>query len=249
MSIFIFFKAERRFAKSQEDRREIQRRIVLLQQRMDELHAELERIPRGDDKYLALVTQEHACIKDNKRLCAEFEQFEKEERDNFSGLSNAVRDSHEKERTQAEKTKYWSIIGSVLGTVLGIIGSNINGNLHMKELRQLVRDAASASEAKTPEQLLHLLPVPADMKSETEFGEKERKRLQDLVEELVVELRKKPTEQHLPNLDVGDRLVIFPEHQMETLLDNQQQHLTKIIVASSIAIPICTWFLQKLFYM
>ena len=36
-----------------------------------------------------------------------------------------VRDSHEKERAQAEKTKYWSIIGSIIGTCIGIVGTTI----------------------------------------------------------------------------------------------------------------------------
>ena len=107
----IFMQAERRFAKSQEERREAQRQISSIQLKLQELHAELGRIPRGDDKYLDLITQEHAVIKDERRLRLEFQQVEKEERENFSSLSHTVRDSHEKERAQAEKTKYWSIIG------------------------------------------------------------------------------------------------------------------------------------------
>lgn len=38
-------------------------------------------------------------------------------------FSAAVRESHEKERTRAERTKNWSIIGSVLGALIGVIGS------------------------------------------------------------------------------------------------------------------------------
>lgn len=66
---------------------------------------------------------------------------EKEERDYFAALSSSVKDSHEKERAQAERTKYWSIIGSILGTVIGIIGSSFNNHLRMKELRQLIKDS------------------------------------------------------------------------------------------------------------
>ena len=52
-------------------------------------------------------------------------------------LSNAVRNSHEKERAQAEKTKYWSVIGSVIGACIGIIGTTINNRMRMRELRSI----------------------------------------------------------------------------------------------------------------
>ena len=69
---------------------------------------------------------EFQVLKDEKQYQEEFKQYEKTERECFSALSNAVRDSHEKERAQAEKTKYWSLLGSILGTCLGIIGTTIN---------------------------------------------------------------------------------------------------------------------------
>ena len=34
--------------------------------------------------------------------------------------------SHEKERAQAEKTKYWLVLGSILGACIGIVGTTIN---------------------------------------------------------------------------------------------------------------------------
>ena len=41
------------------------------------------------------------------------------ERRHFMEYSSAVRLSHEKERSRVERTKYWSIIGSVSGTIIG----------------------------------------------------------------------------------------------------------------------------------
>ena len=93
---------------------------------LKDIHLELEKTHRGEDRYLVLVTQEHQVLKDEKQLQEEFKQFEKTERECFSSLSNAVRDSHEKERAQAEKTKYWSVLGSILGTCIGIFGTTIN---------------------------------------------------------------------------------------------------------------------------
>lgn len=60
-----------------------------------------------------------------------------------------MRDSHEKERAQAEKTKYWSVIGSVVGTCLGILGTTINNRMRMRELRELVTSSASGEKMVT----------------------------------------------------------------------------------------------------
>jgi len=57
-----------------------------------------------------------------------------------------VRDSHEKERAQAEKTKYWSVLGSIIGTCIGIIGTTINNRMRMNELRRLVSQNSSVEE-------------------------------------------------------------------------------------------------------
>lgn len=90
-------------------------------------------------RYLHLITQEHAILKEERKLNADFALMEREERDSFTMLSSCVKESHEKERAQAERTKYWSIIGSIIGTIIGIAGSSINNEFKMKELRKLVR--------------------------------------------------------------------------------------------------------------
>ena len=87
-------------------------------------------------------------LKDEKELQEEFKQYEKTERECFSALSNAVRDSHEKERAQAEKTKYWSVLGSILGTCIGIFGTTINNRMRMNELRRLVSQNNAVEEIK-----------------------------------------------------------------------------------------------------
>ncbi|KAG8252553.1 Coiled-coil domain-containing protein 51 [Homalodisca vitripennis] len=71
---------------------------------------------------------------------------EQEERECFTFLSSSVKESHEKERAQAERTKYWSVIGSVVGTVIGVIGSSINNEFKMRELRKLVMESAAHSQ-------------------------------------------------------------------------------------------------------
>lgn len=79
----------------------------------------------------------------------QLQNLERLEREKFSRLSNAVRDSHEKERAQAEKTKYWSVLGSVIGTCLGVFGTTINNRYRMKELRTIVSDATKINDQES----------------------------------------------------------------------------------------------------
>jgi len=141
-------KYEKKFIETQELRRESQSKITDIQKKIKDIHLELEKTHRGEDRYLVLVTQEHQVLKDEKHLQEEFKQFEKTERECFSALSNAVRDSHEKERAQAEKTKYWSVLGSILGTCIGIFGTTINNRMRMNELRRLVSQNSTVEEIR-----------------------------------------------------------------------------------------------------
>lgn len=136
-------KTEKLFVKSQDDRRESQRQINEVDAKIKNIRTELERTNRGQDKYLELVTLEHQVLKEELMLKDQLSLQEREEREVFSKLSRAVRDSHESERAQAEKTKYLAILGSIIGTTIGVLGTTINNRLRMRELRQIVRDAAN----------------------------------------------------------------------------------------------------------
>lgn len=126
----------------QELRREKQDEIRDVQTRLKEIHVELDKTSRGEDRYLNLLTQEHALIKREKLLLDEFKQLERSERDCFTILSARLRESHEKERQRGERTKYWSIIGCLLGGALGITGTMINNKLRMRDLRQIVQETS-----------------------------------------------------------------------------------------------------------
>ena len=49
----------------------------------------------------------------------ELDVVEEKERDSFWELSGAMRDSYEKERARVERTKNWSLIGTVVGAIAG----------------------------------------------------------------------------------------------------------------------------------
>ena len=143
-------KEEKLFIQAQDQRRSTQTSINDVQAQLKTLRSELERTPRGEDKYLELITEEHSIIKEENALILQLQTLERTEREKFSKLSTAVRDSHEKERAQAEKTKYWSLLGSIIGTCLGVIGTTVNNRMRMRELRQIVTDSTKVSSTQEP---------------------------------------------------------------------------------------------------
>ncbi|XP_034235390.1 mitochondrial potassium channel-like [Thrips palmi] len=163
-------KAENRFITSQDARRNISKELAVVRDKLKDIYAELDQTSRGEDRYVTLITQEHKVLKDERRLAELFNCYEQEERENFSFLSSAVKESHEKERIQAERTKYWSIIGSIMGTMIGIAGSSINNEFKMRELRKLVKESAQATIASRQEADFpkDLLTITNDVKDVTQ---------------------------------------------------------------------------------
>jgi hypothetical protein len=135
--------AEHSFQQAQTKRRELQHQVTILHSKLKELHSALDKVQRGEERYLALLTEEYDVLREEKRLVTALSESERCERDRFTALSSAVRESHERERGRAERTKYWSIFGSVIGATIGIVGSSINNYRRNRELRSLVRDSAA----------------------------------------------------------------------------------------------------------
>jgi len=125
------------------ERRALQQQIMQLHVKLKELHAALDKVQRGEERYLALLTEEYEVLREEKRISAAMTNAEQTEREQFAALSSAVRESHERERARAERTKYWSVIGSVIGATIGIIGTTVNNYRRTRELKSLVRDSAS----------------------------------------------------------------------------------------------------------
>jgi len=82
----------------------------------------MEKLSRSDDAYFNLFKNEHDLVKKEKLAQLELKKQEEIERQLFSSLQLALRESQEKEKMRIEKTKYWSIIGSVVGALAGMIG-------------------------------------------------------------------------------------------------------------------------------
>ena len=112
-------KAEEGFLLARQQTQDAKLNLDERQQSLKEMRKKLDRCQRDDEHYLQYVTEEHQLLMDEKKFKRLYEQLEEAERVNFSNYSAAVRVSHEKERARAERTKYWSLIGSVSGTVIG----------------------------------------------------------------------------------------------------------------------------------
>lgn len=110
----------------QERRRHILLELTLIRKQMQDIHVELQKAVRGEHRYVELIKEEFDVIAREKEKNQIFQIVDQEERELFSHLTAAVKTSHEKERTQANNVKYWSIIGSCVGALLGIIATSIN---------------------------------------------------------------------------------------------------------------------------
>lgn len=82
----------------------------------------MEKLSRSDDAYLELFKNEHELVKKEKTAQLNLKTQDETERKLFSSLQIALRESQEKEKMRIERTKYWSIIGSIIGALAGIIG-------------------------------------------------------------------------------------------------------------------------------
>ena len=112
-------KAENKFMTTRGQVQSARSSLSSVQEKLKEVRRKLDRIPRDNERYLSLATEEHRTLVEEKRIKSEYEHLEALERDQFALLSGAVRDSHERERARAERTKHWSVIGSVSGAALG----------------------------------------------------------------------------------------------------------------------------------
>lgn len=136
--------------------REAHASLEALQVRLKEVRDRLDRVSREEAHYLELATLEHKLLQEERRHRTAYESAEGAEREKFALFSAAVRASHEKERTRAERTKNWSVIGSVLGALIGVMGSTYVNRVRLQELKTLLLEAQ-----KGPESLQEALRVQA----------------------------------------------------------------------------------------
>lgn len=133
--------SQKQFMNAQDVRRDVSVELRTIQNKLKDIRSELLNTSRSEDRYIELITQEHALLKQENSIIDQVNTSEKEERDSFILLSTTLKDSHDRERIQAERTKYVSIVGSILGTIIGIIGSTVINTWKMNEFKRMVLEA------------------------------------------------------------------------------------------------------------
>ncbi|XP_055541596.1 mitochondrial potassium channel-like [Wyeomyia smithii] len=130
----------------QERRRHILLELTLIRKQLQDIHIDLHKAVRGEHRYVELIKEEFDVIAREKEKNQIFQIVDQEERELFTHLTSAVKTSHEKERTQANNVKYWSIIGSCVGALLGIIATSINyyyRNTQFEAIKQTTGESVS----------------------------------------------------------------------------------------------------------
>ncbi|KAJ7999303.1 hypothetical protein DPEC_G00192980 [Dallia pectoralis] len=150
--------AEKAFMVARGMVREAHGSLEALQVRLKEVRDRLDRVSREEAHYLELATMEHKLLQEERRLRTSYENAEESEREKFALFSAGVRESHDKERTRAERTKNWSVIGSVLGALIGVMGSTYINRVRLQELKNLLLEAQ-----KGPVSLQDAIKVQAGM--------------------------------------------------------------------------------------
>lgn len=131
-----------------------------------------------------------------------FTECDREERDVFTAFTNAIRDSHEKQRAQLEYTKYLGLILSITGSFLVFVYSTI----WKENLKRFIETTVTKSSVAS-EDLLKLL-----QQQEREPASIEHKVDKDLRN--IVKL-------NLTNMTVASESII-------KLLKEQEKHSTSI---------------------
>ncbi|KAK6175411.1 hypothetical protein SNE40_013880 [Patella caerulea] len=221
--------AEKKFLAIQEKRRLIQQDMSVIQSRLKSISTELDKTNRGDDRYLDLVKTEHSIIREEYEMIESLKGTEKLERESFAFLSAAVRESHEKERARAERTKYWSIIGSVIGAVIGIAGTTTNNYLRMKELRGIVSESVEKGDEfkNTAVQLVEV--VGSQYKKMDSFIGDLKTALGSDAKSLKLENVHIPTTNNLNELTEHTEQILNSVKKQETILDAEMKDIKKLL--------------------
>ncbi|XP_047483176.1 uncharacterized protein LOC125035082 [Penaeus chinensis] len=123
---------------TQSKRREFQVEIEKLQENLIINQQRITKTELYSDEHYTLFDEAREMNASLKTLRGEFQICERLERDTFSQLSAAIRDCHERERFQAEQSKYWSIIASLVSAALASIITSINNWVRIREVKEHV---------------------------------------------------------------------------------------------------------------
>ncbi|XP_033105580.1 mitochondrial potassium channel-like [Anneissia japonica] len=108
-----------------------------IQAKLKTIRRKLDRTPRDDPRFLEIATEEHQLLQVEKQIKDWWIQVDNKEREALDAFSAAFRETKEKQQTQEDRVKYWSLMFSLIGTCIGVIGTSIVNWRWRRELKKI----------------------------------------------------------------------------------------------------------------
>ena len=141
------------------------------------------------------------------------ESLKTSERECFDALGDAILASHEKERAQSERMKYYSRLGSVLGAVIGFAGSNLFLRREVRHYHRLQLENMERAELALQELALQSASGDSDVSEDAvrEVMVSESQRQMKVLEEIRKEVSHLSTTKDMcdPPIIVGTGVSLF----------------------------------------
>ena len=137
-----------------------------IQQRLRHVYAIKTQLYQAQRRDLAALqtinSEEESLLSEEQTQGENLESLKAKERDCFEALGDAILSSHEKERAQSEKMKYYSRLGSVVGAIIGFAGSNLFLRREVRRHQRLQEQKINEMQRTLQQQvMLQQSPDPA----------------------------------------------------------------------------------------
>lgn len=143
--------------KCQDQRRDLTRQAVLVNEKLKEIYSELIQTKRDNPKYVQLTIQENKGLQEQTRITGQLAILEGEERDQFTQLATAIKEYHDSQTINAQKYKYLSILASALLAIVSLTGSMIYNNKRILDVRNVITNAQNSMENNLNEKFAAIL--------------------------------------------------------------------------------------------
>ncbi|XP_012247450.1 mitochondrial potassium channel-like [Bombus impatiens] len=138
--------AQDKLFKCQDERRQLNREAMLINDKLKEVYSELIQIKRDDPKYVQLTIVENKNLQDQTKIMTELNLLEKEEKEHFTLLATAIKEYHDSQTMNAQKHKYLSIVASALLAIISLVASIIYNNIRVANIQNILSEAQEKNE-------------------------------------------------------------------------------------------------------
>lgn len=130
----------------QDGRRQLNRQVTIINDKLKEVYSELIQTKRDDPKYVQLTIVENKGLQEQARIMSQLNLLDKEEKDHFTQLATAIKEYHDSQTLNAQKFKYLSILASAGLAIISLIGSMIYNNKRIVSVRNVITKAQEKNE-------------------------------------------------------------------------------------------------------